>query len=86
MRRKATVLDEDSHVALGPSLYSADRMLIPSVIAVSSLSDFCLSTYGWGSRGLGDTRKSTGIESGKAASLLVLKAGAMSSSDANKES
>ena len=43
MRRKATVLDEDSHVALGPSLYSADRMLIPSVIAVSSLSDFCLS-------------------------------------------
>lgn len=37
MRRKAAALDEDSHVALGPSLYSADRMLIPSVIAVSSL-------------------------------------------------
>ena len=37
------MLDEDSHVALGPSLYNADRMLIPSVIAVSSLSDFCLS-------------------------------------------
>lgn len=36
MRRKATALDEDSHVALGPSLYSADRMLIPFMIAVSS--------------------------------------------------
>ena len=77
MRRKATVLDEDSHVALGPSLYSADRMLIPSVIAVSSLSDFCLSEVHM----VGDPG-----ESGKAASLLVLKAGAMSSSDANKES
>lgn len=37
MRRKATALDEDSHVALGPSLYSANGMLTPFMIAVQFL-------------------------------------------------
>lgn len=36
---KATGLDEDSYLTLGPSSYSTDRMLILVMIAVSSLHE-----------------------------------------------